>query len=168
MPFWRRKKSKFEEPQEEPLFVAIASADQELQAAYSRTAQTMAEFQSHVVRPGDHICSAKLRFKDPNESDRTGRDVLLYLWLTAVTYNSTTGNYTGTFFEVPPELHEWHWVGQRLEFEEDAAFDWMVNDEGTLHGGFTLRVNRNRLPESEREAYDNYIGVKHWVQWDKQ
>ena len=146
----------------------FSSTDHELQVAYNRTAQTMPEFQSHVLRPGDHTCSAKLRFKDPSESERTGKEVRLYLWLTAVTYNPTTSTYTGTFFEVPPELHEWHWVGQRLEFEADDAFDWMVNDAGSLHGGFTLRVNRSRLPEAEREAYDNYIGVKHWVQWDKQ
>jgi uncharacterized protein YegJ (DUF2314 family) len=76
--------------------------------------------------------------------------------------------YTGTFFEVPPELQEWHWAGQRLEFEGDSAFDWMVNDDGAIHGGFTLRVTRNRLPESERDAFDNYIGAKHWVQREKQ
>ena len=168
MPFWRRKKSKFEEPQAEPLFTAISATDQELKGAFARTSQTMPEFQTHVLRPGDHICSAKLSFKDPHESERAGKDVLLYLWLTAVTYDADTGTYTGTFFEVPPELQEWHWADQRLEFEADDVFDWMVNDDGSLHGGFTLRINRSRLPESEREAFDNYIGVKHWVHWDRQ
>lgn len=166
--FWRRKKSKFEEPHDEPLFAAISSTDQELKAAYARTSQTMPEFREHVLRQGVHICSAKLQFRDPNESERTGKDVILYLWLTSVSHDSASGTYTGTFFDVPPELHEWHWPGQRLQFEADDVFDWMVNDEGILYGGFTLRVNRSRLPESEREAYDHYIGVKQWVQWDKQ
>ena len=168
MTFWRSKKSKVEESQSEPLFVAISSKDEEIQRAYSQAAQTMDEFQSHVSRPGEHICSAKLSFKDPNESERTGKDVLLYLWLTAVTFDSAKCTYAGTFFEVPPELREWHWAGQRLEFEADDVFDWMVHDDGALHGGFTMRVNRSRLPASEREAYDEYVGVKHWVQWGKQ
>ena len=126
----------------------------------------MAEFRTHIERQGDHICSAKLRFKDPNESDRTGKDVLLFLWLTAIEYNPASGSYIGTFFEVPPELSEWHFTGQRLEFDGADVFDWMVNDDGVLHGGFTLRVNRRRLPEGEREAFDRYVGVRQWVQWD--
>lgn len=75
--FWRKKKSKFDEPQAEPLFMAVPSIEEELSHAYARAAGSMAEFKAHIERQGDHICSAKLRFKDPNESDRTGKDVLL-------------------------------------------------------------------------------------------
>ena len=125
----------------------------------------MAEFRTHIERQGDHICSAKLSFRDPNESDRIGKDVLLFLWLTAIEYNPASASYIGTFFEVPPELSEWHCAGQKLEFDGADVFDWMVNDDGILHGGFTLRVNRKRLPEGDREAFDRYVGVRQWVQW---
>ena len=161
--FWRKKKIKFEEPQAEPLFMTVPSNGEELSHAHARAAASMAEFRAHIERQGDHICSAKLRFKDPNESNRTGNDVLLFLWLTAIEYNTTSGSYIGTFFEVPPELSEWHCAGQKLEFDGADIFDWMVNDDGILHGGFTLRVNRKRLPEGEREAFDRYVGVRQWV-----
>nr|WP_145545919.1 DUF2314 domain-containing protein [Variovorax boronicumulans] len=163
--FWRKKKSKLEEPQAEPLFMAVPSMEEELSHAYARAAASMAEFRTHIERQGDHICSAKLRFKDPNESDRMGKDVLLFLWLTAIEYNPASDSYIGTFFEVPPELGEWHCAGQKLEFDGADVFDWMVNDDGILHGGFTLRVNRKRLPEGEREAFDRYVGVRQWAQW---
>lgn len=162
--FWRKEKSKFDEPQTEPLFMAVPSKGEELQEAYARAAASMAEFRGHIERPGEHICSAKLRFRDPNESEQAGNDVFLFLWLTAIQYSHTVGTYVGTFFEVPPELREWHWAGQRLEFDGADVFDWMVNEDGLLHGGFTLRVNRNLLPEGEREAFDRHVGVKHWVQ----
>ena len=164
MVFWRKKRSKFDEPQDEPLFMAVPSVDEELHGAHARAAAGMAEFRGHVARQGDHICSAKLRFRDPHESERTGKDVLLFLWLTAIEYSPASGTYTGTFFEVPPALGEWHWPGQRLEFDGPDVFDWMVNDDGILHGGFALRINRDRLPESEREAFDRHLGVRRWVQ----
>ena len=71
----------------------------------------------------------------------------------------------GCFFrrllEVPPELQKWHQVGQRLAFEGEDIFDWMMlTGEGHLSGGFTLRVSRSKLPESQRADYDRYIGVR--------
>lgn len=35
----------------------------------------------------------------------------------------------------------------------------MVLQEGHLHGGYTLRITRARLPEAERGPYDHTIGV---------
>jgi uncharacterized protein YegJ (DUF2314 family) len=152
-----------EEKQVESLFIAISATDQLYQAAHAQAAKTMSEFRDNVQRNGDHVCSAKLRFRDPTESERTGRDAFLFIWLTEVVFDSTSGFYTGTFFEVPAELKAWHSSGQKLAFEPEDVFDWMVNDNGSLIGGFTLRVHRNSLPESERSAYDLYVGVKQWV-----
>jgi uncharacterized protein YegJ (DUF2314 family) len=148
-------KHKFEDKQVEPLFTAISATDQRYEAAYAHAAKTMPEFRDNVKRNGNHVCSAKLRFKDPTESERTGNDVFLF--------DSTSSLFTGTFFEVPAELKEWHWSGQKLSFESEDVFDWMVNDNGKLHGGFTLRVNRSNMSETERPTYDLYLGVKQWV-----
>jgi uncharacterized protein YegJ (DUF2314 family) len=150
-------------PRDEPLFVAVASDDPQMGAAHSRCAQTLDEFRAHVLRAGDHLCAAKLRFRDPGESDRAGHDVLLYVWLASVFVDESSGRYVGSFFEVPPALREWHSPGQELEFEGEDVFDWMVNDDGVVHGGFTLRVMRGRLPESEREAYDQRVGAREWA-----
>ena len=153
---------RFSEPQEEPLFVAIKDDDPRMAKAYAQALETIAEFRGHVLRSGDHLCSAKLRFRDPDESERLGEDALLYLWLTSVVYHPEKGIYSGVFFELPPEMTKWHHVGQRLGFKSEDVFDWMVNDHGHLHGGFTLRVVRDSLPESERAHYDQYTGVTKW------
>lgn len=45
-------------------------------------------------------------------------------------------------------------VGHRLGFDPADVFD-----NGQLHGGYTLRLARQNLPEAERESYDSYVGV---------
>lgn len=146
----------------EPRFTAIRSDDPELQQAYAHAAATVSLFQGLVQRAGSHISSAKLRFRDPDLSEELGEDRFLFLWLTSIHYHEAERIFSGAFFEVPSELTKWHQVGQRLGFEADAIFDWMVNDGGRLNGGFTLRVTRARLPEAGRARYDEYTGVTIW------
>ena len=151
--------SKFSEPQDEPLFTAISQADPAFQSAYDRAAATIPDFIARIESGREAFRSAKLRFRDPDESERLGEDRFLFLWLTDVFYYPDENNFTGMFFEVPPEFQKWHQVGQYFLFEPDQIFDWMVLHQGHLHGGFTLRVTREKLPEAERESYDRYVGV---------
>lgn len=147
---------------DDPRFTAIRTDDPELRQAYARAAETVPLFREFVERSGEHICSAKLRFRDPDLSEQLGEDRFLFLWLTAVRYHPREGLFSGTFFELPSELLKWHHVGDQLGFRAEDIFDWMVNDAGCLHGGFTLRVHRSRLPEQERARYDQYTGVSVW------
>ena len=152
----------FDRPSGEPLFMAIPSDGPEYKRAFRQAAESIDVFRRHVLRDGDHTCMAKLRFRDPDESDRRGEDVLLYLWLTSVQYNEAERIFVGRFFEVPDALTKWHRVGQTLGFEADDVFDWMVLDEGRLFGGYTIRVARAHVEEKRRAEYDEYIGVKHY------
>lgn len=151
--------SKFAQPQNEPLFMAISRTDPAMQAAYDQAAASIPVFIEHIHARPDAFCSAKLRFRDPDESERLGEDRFVFLWLYSAHFHKEEKVFSGTFFEVPPELQKWHQVGQRLAFDPDDIFDWMVLDDGHLHGGFTLRVTRSKLPESERESYDRHVGV---------
>lgn len=160
--FWRRKGGKFAQPQKEPQFIAIRNDDPEMQRAHEQAAPTLALFMSHVSRPGEHMCSAKLRCRDPGLSERLGEDRFVFLWLNSVCYHPEERVFSGTFFELPKEFTKWHHVGERLGFEGDEIFDWMVNDHGHLHGAFTLRVARAHLTERDRENYDQYAGVSVW------
>jgi uncharacterized protein YegJ (DUF2314 family) len=143
----------------EPPFMAVPQADAAFQSAYDWAAATIPRFLEHIERGGDSLCSAKLRFRDPDASERMGEDRFLFLWLSSVHYHAAEHVFSGTFFEVPPEFQKWHQVGQRLAFDPEDIFDWMVLDHGHLHGGSTPRVVREQLPESERDSYDRYVGV---------
>ena len=151
--------SKFADAPDEPLFTAISQSDAAFQAAYDRAAATIPQFIAHIESAPDAFRSAKLRFRDPDESERIGEDRFLFLWLSDVFYYPDERNFTGMFFEVPSEFQKWHQMGEYYLFEPDQIFDWMVLRQGHLHGGFTLRVSRDKLPEAERESYDRYVGV---------
>lgn len=151
--------SKFDVPQNEPLFIAIRNDDPAMLNAYAQAAGSLDRFRELLATRSNAVCSAKLKFRDPDESERLGEDRFVYLWLTSVHYHLPEKLFSAAFFEVPKELTKWHEVGQRLAFEADDIFDWMVLEDGHLHGGFTLRVAREALAPDERAAYDRFIGV---------
>lgn len=151
--------NKFAESQAEPFFSAISRKDAKFQSAYDLAAATVSQFIELMEVSRKAVRSVKLRFRNPDESERIGEDRFLFLWLTDVFYYPDENTFSGMFFEVPPEFQKWHQLGQYLLFEPDEIFDWMVLHEGHLHGGFTLRVTREKLPEAERESYDRYVGV---------
>ena len=144
----------------EPLFRTVHDEDPDMNAAYADASASILEFQQLVRKGGDVQCMAKLRFRDPDLSDQLGEDRFLYLWLSEVVYRPHEGMFSGIFFEVPPEFQKWHQVGQRLGFDPEDVFDWMVEENGHLRGGFTIRVTRGHLESDEKKArYDEYIGV---------
>lgn len=159
---WKRIKSIFDRPSKEPLFVGVRGDDVEMRQAYAEAGGTVGKFVEHIRAGGSSTCAAKLRFKDPVLSEKLGEDRFVYLWLADV-HILDDGMFIGTFFEVPVELSQWHQVGRQLRFEEADIFDWFVNEDGLMHGGFTMRVQRSRLPVGERAAFDAYTGVTEWA-----
>lgn len=155
----QESRGRFADAQVEPLFMRIPQEDNEFRAAYARAAAGLPLFIERIARGGDAMHSAKLRFRDPDQSERLGEDRFLFLWLGGVHYYPAERRFSGTFFEVPSELQKWHQVGQHLAFDPEDIFDWMALQQGHLHGGYTLRVAREKLPEAERESYDRFLGV---------
>ena len=79
-----------------------------------------------------------------------------FVWLNNVQFTST--GFLAQLFEIPPALQGFA-IGDEFEIIPNDVLDWMINDGGTLHGGFSLRYHRERLPEHERAAFDQHIGV---------
>jgi uncharacterized protein YegJ (DUF2314 family) len=150
---------KFEQPQSEPLFQAIKQDDPRMRDAYRLASESIGRFRALLATSSAVKC-AKLRFRDPDESERLGKNQFIFLWLSDVHFHEKEGIFSGMFFEVPLGFEKWHQIGQRLGFDPEDVFDWMVIDAGHLVGGFTLRVTRESLPAAERAAYDRYIGVE--------
>src|SRR5262249_28327381 len=121
--------NKFSAKQKEPLFAAISNKDTDFQAAYARASATLSRFIEHIKGGIKASYSAKLRFRDPDESERLGEDRFVFLWLTGVYYHDSERVFSGGFFEVPPQLQKWHQAGQQLAFEGEDIFDWMVLTE---------------------------------------
>ena len=153
--------SDFPKDQDEPIFTLVSRDNPEMKAAYAKAARTIPQFILHLEEKTGEYPSAKLRFRDPDESARLGEDQLAYIWLGSVHYHKEERMFSGTFFELPPEFEKWHHVGKRLGFDPEDIFDWMVlTEDGRLFGGYTIRVTRSLLPENQRADYDAHVGVK--------
>lgn len=146
----------------EPLFMAVPNQDPRLAEAHRRASETLEDFKRHLTINDGRLCSVKLRFRDPDLSERLGEDRFLFLWLGNAYFHEDEGCFSAEFFELPEEFTKWHHVGERLGIDPEDIFDWMVLDEGRLYGGFTLRLNRSLLPEDKRADFDAHIGVSHY------
>lgn len=153
-----------EQASDEPQFVALGRNDPDMESAYGRASETIEDLKRHLDLGDDRLCSVKLRFRDPDESDRLGEDCFVFIWLYDVRWHAEEGTFSAEFFELPKEFEKWHHVGERLRIEPEDIFDWMVIDAGKLYGGWTLRVARERISSDEREDYDSYIGVSRYMQ----
>lgn len=144
----------------EPQFTLINPNDPKMQKAYDKTSDTISDFVDAVELGGHELYLAKLRFRDPDLSEETGKDQFLYLWLSEVYWHRDEDMLSGVFFEVPEGLEKWHKVGDRLGFDPEDVFDWMIQHKGRMWGGHTIRVTRENIESHEgKKQYDKYIGV---------
>lgn len=135
---------------DEPLFMAIRDGDPELQQAVLDAQASLPEFRRLLCAPapGEQYPCVKTRLTAGKET--------AFVWLLVVGDNST--GFEATVFEIPPEFKGIA-VGDRVTVADAEVVDWMVNKSGVLHGGFSLRYQRSKLPPERRAWFDNHIGV---------
>lgn len=126
----------------------VRLTDPAYQANVTQARATLAEFRKMIPRYDSHACLIKTELDDGQSRG--------YVWL----FNTTVSGkgFTAELFEVPPSVPRLK-VGQVFHVADGDVVDWMVNDNGTLHGGYSLRYHRANLPANERAAFDKHIGA---------
>lgn len=111
--------------------------------------KTLGTFRSMIPQYDPHLCLIKTKLDDGHSCG--------FVWL----FNTTISGdrFTAEVFEVPPSVPMLK-VGQVFEVAYEDVIDWMINDDGTLHGGFSLRYHRANLQPDERAAFDAHVGIK--------
>jgi len=84
----------------------------------------------------------------------------VFLWLREAVEAAT--GFRGRVFEVPAGIKKLR-VGDTVDVSAEEVADWMVNDHGTIHGAFSIRVHRSRLSEMERAEFDEHMGARKFV-----
>lgn len=87
-------------------------------------------------------------------------DKSAFMWLNNVAIDGDC--FAAELFEVPDTLPS-HRVGERHTVTVDDLMDWMVNENGRLTGGFSLRYNRERMSDIEKVDFDRHIGVTEYA-----
>jgi len=84
----------------------------------------------------------------------------MFVWLRVIE-NSNTG-FTAELFEIPADLRD-HEIGDTFDVEDTAIIDWMINHDGAMHGGYTIRAHRATLNAEEQAKLDTHLGVSRYL-----
>jgi uncharacterized protein YegJ (DUF2314 family) len=133
-----------------PQFNLIPGSSPEYRQTIHDARATLDEFRRMLPADGSprHYAMIKTEIRQGDEK--------AFMWLNNV--SSVGKHFVAEFFELGAAFTNYR-VGDRFEIPEHEILDWMVNDNGVAHGGFSIRQYRSTLPEPERDAYDQYIGV---------
>lgn len=125
--------------------------DAALEAATKRARAELPDFLAAVRAPGDRV---GLAFKYGVEVP--GADTQEFLWFDHVFLRN--GRLHGRL------ANDAEWVdlpyGAPIDVAPADIVDWKYVRNGTLHGGHSLRVFRDRMTPEERAAFDADLGVR--------
>ncbi len=130
-------------------FSFVGKDDDEFQATIVAAQDALGEFR-RLLLDGSHqrFPLVKVLLSEPGYR--------AYIWLSVVSHDNVS--FVGEIFELPSDFKE-YLVGERIDVPDSAVKDWMINDAGTLHGGYSLRHARSKMSEVERAAFDEHLGV---------
>ena len=111
---------------------------------------TIPEFRALLRLPGEAnaLVAVKTRLTDGDQA--------ALVWLMLI--KPTSRGFLASVFEIPPSFTTVQ-IGDKFEVPDAELSDWMYNMGGILHGGFSLRGQREQLPPEQRDAFDERIGV---------
>ncbi len=130
-------------------FTFVSNDDAEFQATVAAARNTLGEFRrlladsSHEKYP-----LVKALLSEP--------DYRAYIWLSVVSHTSV--GFVGEIFELPSQFKAYS-LDTQIVVPDGEVQDWMINDEGTLYGGYSLRYARSKMTDAEKIAFDKHIGV---------
>jgi len=131
----------------EPRFMALPR-DSLIEAA-RRARATVGYLREQFASPYEYgRYMVKVRFRDGEES--------AFLWALLEEIDDQT--FRASLFEVPRELAP-HCANETIERPLSDLEDWAIIKSGTLVGGFSMRIQRDHIPDTRRHAYELYSGT---------
>ena len=139
---------------DEPLFMALRDSDPAFQQTVRDAQASLAEFRRHLQssQAAEWYPCVKTRLTAGKET--------AFVWLLVV--GVTRSGFVASVFEIPPEFKGMQ-IGDEVQVSDNEVMDWMVNQNGVLHGGFSLRYQRSLLPPEKHAWYDQHIGVSEYA-----
>ena len=139
---------------DEPLFMLLRNEDPAFLQTIRDAQATLNKLRGHLATTseGEVFPCVKTLIRDGAER--------AFIWLLAVRCDGS--DFVGRFFEIPKEFPSYR-VGDEYRVPEADVTDWMVNDRGVLHGGYSLRYQRSKLPPEKRPEFDRHVGVERYA-----
>ncbi|MEM7147256.1 MAG: DUF2314 domain-containing protein [Verrucomicrobiota bacterium] len=77
-----------------------------------------------------------------------------FLWYTFT--EEKEGKLLAYHHNIPEDLKQY----EKIAVGKEEIQDWMINDHGYLIGGWSVRVQRSKIPNAERAAFDESAGIR--------
>jgi uncharacterized protein YegJ (DUF2314 family) len=143
------KNSNKVERENQPTIYNVESDDKEMTEAIKKANQTLTDFNSALLDSTIEVKSLKVRFDTPKGIE--------HIWISNIKYDN--GKYSGILDNLPEYVTE-NKIGDKIDVDTTKISDWMYIQNGKLIGGFTIKLLRNRMTESERKQFDAESGMQ--------
>jgi uncharacterized protein YegJ (DUF2314 family) len=139
-----------DQSRDEPLFMALDTNDPGYLRTIEQARESLDEFRRRIegCRTSRNVPCLKARVEDGAHQT--------FLWLANARPNGD--DFLADVFEVPAQFSSLV-VGDEIRVSGSELLDWMVNEDGVLHGGYSLRYQRSLLTEERQAWFDGYIGA---------
>ena len=135
-------------------FSYINGEDEEYLKTIENAQETLGEFRSLFVEKvqSDSFPLIKVYLSDSQYQ--------AYMWLVVTSVKEN--EIQAEIFELPTEFDSFK-IGDSLTLNDCDVKDWMLNDNGVLYGGYSLRYNRSSMSDNEKLSFDEHLGVEKYA-----
>ncbi len=125
----------------------VSSTDPEINKAMQTAQSTLPKFIAalHSPKPSQGQFAIKARFPYGTGSQAE------YLWVNDLAY--ADGKFQGTLDSTPQYVNNVH-AGDKVTIEAPDVADWVIIDNNTLLGGFTIHAVRDRMNVADKATFD--------------
>lgn len=129
----------------EPTVYGVQDSDVEMNEAIEKANQTLDNFECALKSNNKDFkyFALKVRFITPQGGE--------HIWLSSISLKNK--KYIGVVDNLPESTTEVK-IGDTIQIKTDDISDWIYVDGNKLRGGYTLRVLRNRMTDTERKQFD--------------
>jgi uncharacterized protein YegJ (DUF2314 family) len=152
----QRQDNSYTRDDDEPVFMAIGRDSPGLLEAIEKAGETLPDFIEafQAGRHSDQAYVVKACFLGESEDDRA------HIWV--IVNQMQDNDLVCSPIQIPTGftgLKE----GELFLLKQDQVEDWMINVDGLIHGGYSLRLAREMTPESDRHEFDKHIGLQQFT-----
>lgn len=135
----------------EPTIYSVQEEDAEMNAAIQMASTTLQQFKNALQSRNTEYYdfNLKSRFESPDGGE--------HIWISDITLKDD--KFYGVVANLPESTTEVS-LGDTIQIANENISDWMYVENQKLHGGYTIRLLRSRMTESERKQFDEESG---WI-----
>ncbi len=129
----------------------ISGNDEQMKWAIEKARLTVGYFRESLLNPKEDQYGFSLKVKLEDDYG------IEHIWM-----NDLSVDDDGIFYGVidgDPVTVKSVKAGSKIGIDIDHISDWIIIEEGRLIGGYTVRVYRESLPQNERGAFDQGMGI---------